>query len=413
MYGNYRLSKASTFYFIFFKNIPKEDERHIIVLDRTDSGWEWTFGKNQTKVVHGGWDEIVQQFPVLAKYKDNFVNKPLTDEEKEYQRKLGEFARNPTKDNFDKFTYQHKSDALKFGMDLPIDLFQSLDKYLRNEWISVGPKIKEEIFKLLTDSEKSRLFKVKEQQLLQREPQDTYDVEICKNNEELYEKYLKQDEMQSISYDWKIIEISVGIFKVGEIPTKYFLPPKLNEIKEIDGVLYLPNFIGELNLPQLKRINGSIDASKANSVNSPKLEYVNGSIDASKANSVNLPKLEYVNGQTGSINCDASNNIDFPQLKRVNGMIFATKANIVNLPKLESTNGNSIYISMQTKKITIQSYLVGNIRINYKNFYRDLVNIDTGELINKKIQIIEPTETQENLNDSVIYNLVKSFLLKS
>ena len=178
MYGTYRLSKASTFYFIYFKKIPKEDERHIMVLDRTNEGWEWTFGKNVTQVIEGGWDEVVETFPVLAKYENLFVNKPLTDEEKDYQEQLSEFVDSPTKDKFNNFTYQQKADVLKFGMRISLDVFESLDKYLRNEWVSVGPKMSDDIYQKLSSSEKDRFTKVREQQLTQREIEDKYDCAL-------------------------------------------------------------------------------------------------------------------------------------------------------------------------------------------------------------------------------------------
>ena len=92
MYGNYRLSKESTFYFIYFKKVPKEDPKHIMVLDRTRDGWEWTFGENQTQVIEGGWGELIKAHPILAKYEKKFVNKPLTEEEKNYQKKTWKFC---------------------------------------------------------------------------------------------------------------------------------------------------------------------------------------------------------------------------------------------------------------------------------------------------------------------------------
>jgi hypothetical protein len=161
MYGNYRLSKESTFYFIYFKKVPKENPKHIMVLDRTRDGWEWTFGENQTKVIEGGWDEVVQQYPILAKYKDKFVNKELTDEESQYQRKLSNFVRNPNKKDFDEFSYKEKADVLKFGMEIPENIFDSLDKFLRNEYISVGPNLSLEIYNKLDEKEKNRYEEVR------------------------------------------------------------------------------------------------------------------------------------------------------------------------------------------------------------------------------------------------------------
>jgi len=79
MYNNYRLSKDSTFYFIFFKNVPKSNPKHVLVLDKTSDGWEWTFADNATEKTT--WNEVISTFPSLEKYEHLFVNKPKTPEE--------------------------------------------------------------------------------------------------------------------------------------------------------------------------------------------------------------------------------------------------------------------------------------------------------------------------------------------
>jgi hypothetical protein len=161
MYGNYRIAKASTFYFIFFKQLPKSDPFHIMVLDHTKDGWEWTFGDNHTKKVDGGWEEVVAKFPILAQYEKYFVNKPLTEEEKAYHEKLSRFANNPTLENFNTYSYKEKADVLKFGMGINDDVFDSLDRDLRNEYVAVGPPISKNQFEVLSDSEKKQYTKIR------------------------------------------------------------------------------------------------------------------------------------------------------------------------------------------------------------------------------------------------------------
>ena len=80
MYNDYRLTKESSFYFIFFKNKPKSARDHIMVLDHRDDGYEWTFAENDTQRVRGGWDTIVDRYPELEPYEDLFEKMPLTQE---------------------------------------------------------------------------------------------------------------------------------------------------------------------------------------------------------------------------------------------------------------------------------------------------------------------------------------------
>lgn len=164
MYGNYRISKASTFYFIFFKKILESDPndpKHIMVLDHTKDGWEWTFGDNRTQKIPGGWKEVIQKFPVLAQYEKYFINKPLTEEEKAYHEKLMKFVRKPTLENFNAYSYKEKADVLKFGMKIDDDVFDSLDRDLRNEYVAIGPPISKKQFEVLSDSEKKQYMKVR------------------------------------------------------------------------------------------------------------------------------------------------------------------------------------------------------------------------------------------------------------
>lgn len=93
MFGNYRLQKASTFYFIYFKNVPKSDPKHIMVLDKTEYGWEWTFADNNTQEIEGEFNEVVQNFPVLGEYESIFENNPLTDKEKYELKEVREFGK--------------------------------------------------------------------------------------------------------------------------------------------------------------------------------------------------------------------------------------------------------------------------------------------------------------------------------
>ena len=141
MYFNYRSSKDSTFYFIYFKKKPRTANDHIMVLDHTKHGYEWTFENNDTKKVSGGWDEIVQKYPELKDYKDLLSNKKLDDTERAEIKNIKEFIKNPTLKKFKTFDYTTKAKALKSGSNIPDDVFKTLDSTLMNEFLSVGPNL--------------------------------------------------------------------------------------------------------------------------------------------------------------------------------------------------------------------------------------------------------------------------------
>jgi hypothetical protein len=141
MFSNYRLGKESTFYFIYFKKKPKTANDHIMVLDHTKNGYEWTFNDNNTRPVNGGWNEIVEKYPELTPYKDLLINKKLDEEEKQFVYTLKEFSNNPSLKKFDKFSYKQKIQALKTVVDLPDNIFKTLDSFLINEFISIGPNL--------------------------------------------------------------------------------------------------------------------------------------------------------------------------------------------------------------------------------------------------------------------------------
>jgi len=143
MFGSYRLGKESTFYFIFFKKKSPQENDHIMVLDHTRNGYEWTFKDNNTKPVKGGWDEIVRSYPELTKYKDLLSNKKLTEEERVFTQRLEAFVRKPSLQAFKEFTYKEQAQVLKSIINLPDEIWNVLDSTLRNEFISIGPNLTE------------------------------------------------------------------------------------------------------------------------------------------------------------------------------------------------------------------------------------------------------------------------------
>ena len=143
MYDSYRMQKESTFYFIFFKKIPKTNPNHILVLDHTRDGWEWTNQLNETKQTT--WQKIVKKFPLLAQYEDLFVNNPLTEKEEDKMEFIANmFANTPDrqKDTFINAEKDFQIVALKQGVTITDDLFSylvdaNLWDYI-NEYVSTG-----------------------------------------------------------------------------------------------------------------------------------------------------------------------------------------------------------------------------------------------------------------------------------
>lgn len=165
MFGNYRLSKSSTFYFIFFKKVPKSDPKHIMVLDRTKYGWEWTFGDNNTKPIEGGFEEVVEKFPVLRKYGDIFENVPLSEEEKRYNDIIERWWDKPNQntDAFRRYDYKLKTQIVRSGATLKNDIFDLLDTKLRNEYVSSAPNLTYIQADKLTTGEIKRFRSVREE----------------------------------------------------------------------------------------------------------------------------------------------------------------------------------------------------------------------------------------------------------
>lgn len=158
MYNDYRLTKESSFYFIFFKNKPRSARDHIMVLDHRNDGYEWTFAENDTQRVQGGWDEIVERYPELAPYENLFEQMPLTEDEREFNQKIEEFLylgdQHPK--IFEKdFDYKERPSVLKRMFNKMNDkLWDSLDSFLRNEFLSMGPNLTPHIISSLKPNER-------------------------------------------------------------------------------------------------------------------------------------------------------------------------------------------------------------------------------------------------------------------
>lgn len=163
LYHSYRSNFESTFYFIFFKKIPKSDPTHIMVLDRTGDGWKVTHADNDTQSTE--WENIVEEFPILKQYEELFVNNPLTDEENKRFYRVHSFKTLKKISAFNRLSYGEKAQALSEMLDLPNEIFNILDSDLRNEFISSGANLTKLQANSLTPKEIARYQKVRTQVL--------------------------------------------------------------------------------------------------------------------------------------------------------------------------------------------------------------------------------------------------------
>jgi len=177
LYSMYRLNDNSTFYFIFFKKKSKSEKDHIMVLDHTSSGYQWTFADNDTQPVEGGWDAIVSEYPELKKYKKILVNKELDDVEKgflerkrEFKRQLPAYTNDPNVDLekavvlWNNFSHKEKAAVLtSYYRDTLHDvIWKQLDSSLRNEYINMIPDLSPYQMDNLTPKEVARYKKLRD-----------------------------------------------------------------------------------------------------------------------------------------------------------------------------------------------------------------------------------------------------------
>jgi hypothetical protein len=198
MYSNYRLGKESTFYFIYFKKKPVTENDHIMVLDHTKNGYMWTFKNNNTQRVEGGWDEIVSKYPELKPYEKLLVNKKLDDSEKKEIETIKDFTKKPTLEKFKSVDYQTQSKLLKSSINLPDDIFDVLDSYLINDFLSIGPNLTPHQADSLKPNQVQRYIKTRE---ISYDQLDTIYYKFNKHDINVQKIKDRVDAGQKIAYD--------------------------------------------------------------------------------------------------------------------------------------------------------------------------------------------------------------------
>lgn len=199
---------------------------------------------------------------------------------------------------------------------------------------------------------------------------------------------------------------------------------ELKKVKDINADALI------LSLPQLQQC-ADIFVPFTTSLNLPKLQQ-SGRIDADRVTSLSLPQLQ----QSDSILAELASNIDLSELKNCSGDINAkfainlkisklqTCRNLVassvkelNLPNLKSINAlfakSATFLNLS--ELPSDAEIWGGINVEAiekiimnKNLMFFIKTSKNKEDIYKKI--IEPS-SESKLNDSVIYDLFKAFLL--
>ena len=225
MYNDYRLTKESSFYFIFFKNKPKSARDHIMVLDHRNDGYEWTFAENDTQRVRGGWDTIVDRYPELEPYEDLFEKMPLTQEEREFNQRIDMFTSfgNQNPKDFEKtFEYKERPTVLKRMFNTMNDkLWDSLDSFLRNEFIGMGPNLSQHMIDSLKPNEreyyKKRRDIIMTQTLGGLDPDDPdsadviYNIEVNElDSDQTIDFLLEHDSGQELIYKYLMKKVQHG-----------------------------------------------------------------------------------------------------------------------------------------------------------------------------------------------------------
>ena len=260
MFSNYRLGEEATFYFIYFKKKAKTENDHIMVLDHNNNGYKWTFADNDTQEVDGGWDEIIRKYPELNPYEKLLINKELDDDERNLINKIEKFVNRPIFYFFNKFSYKEKAQALKSVINLPDDIWKTLDSALRNEFLSIGSNLTE------------------------------YQANDLKTNE--IERYKKTRDISTT------VLMDEGNFQKNTIDSKYNETYKKIEKEQHDMILNMAN----------KYKNGNFDISHKKIYSLPDISWlrISGNFYGSNNNLTSLEGMPKYVEQTCSV---SSNNL--------------------------------------------------------------------------------------------------------
>lgn len=162
MYYHYRKNQGSKYYFVFDTSLNPADEKYITVVDAQSNGeFEFTHKSNDTAGTSKLYNNSLKQFGVAKPGLDISIFKPnpVTAAEKAEYERWEDISNVPN--GFIKLNYQDKHRYILTGMYplFKMDEFQSLDKFLRNEYINMGLHVGDDVFPCFEDALKIRIVK--------------------------------------------------------------------------------------------------------------------------------------------------------------------------------------------------------------------------------------------------------------
>lgn len=166
LYSSYRLRDQSSFYFVRLKKRTDEkkngeyvDPAHLMVIDALPRGeYNWTWADNGSQG-HGTTrvtkEQAIKEFPELKPAFDKIITaKPLTRDEKSKIEKFNELASDFDVKIFNSLKYSEKEEFIQQGgVELAFDVWKTLDKNLRNEYLKNIENFDREIFEDLKPNE--------------------------------------------------------------------------------------------------------------------------------------------------------------------------------------------------------------------------------------------------------------------
>ena len=138
LYNRYRFaSDEPVFYFVFDKDLPKNDPWHAVVIYVTRDNDYMVAAANNPGDEEMTWQEISQEQPKLSQLQNLFKPEPPSAEEKADYQKYGKQVDSETYDNF---SYQEKIKYIEFGNRLESNQEVELDSQLLSLYSKQNPR---------------------------------------------------------------------------------------------------------------------------------------------------------------------------------------------------------------------------------------------------------------------------------
>lgn len=207
-----------------------------------------------------------------------------------YTHKLQQFAVSYDVNLFNEFNNEEKIKALQTGLELPLEVFKTLDKTLRKTYIDSTPTLNSSVFAQLTQQEQQSYTLARYKKIVKDGIRNEFDVTLLKKNKRLYDVIMLPEIKKAKKQEQKIREAVKNRIYDGDIKieSKYVLP-------NLSDIIVVGTFdCSGLGLTSLqgapKNIAGNFNCSRNNLQtleHSPKT-ITEGNFDCSNNKIVNL-----------------------------------------------------------------------------------------------------------------------------